>query len=724
MNVILFKEDWDKYPSAVVHWETKNESWIKHYKLLERMGVANNKFHLALINPALRDVDPWDENLPQNIKLQILLEIKVNPWYYFREIARFNVSVKRGRKHLRANRGNIAAWWLFFNHQDYNLTQPRQTGKSTSSNWLVTWLLFFIYSGTDLFLLTKDAKLRERNVSAIKQYRDLIPEYLNISNKQDVNNSVAISCVKRENKLYTAVSQKANADADKIGRGFTCKVYIVDEGPYVNHLKTSLTAMLAGGTDARQQAEDAGEPYGNIFTTTAGSRADESGKHYYKMLMAGVTWTERFLDCDNTQQLNAIIEKSCGDKKIINITLSHRQLGYSDEWLLNTMRTVGSDESSANKDYFNIWDDGSIESPISKEVATMLRSRERDPDYVEFTKDSYMINWYIPKDQVPRRLSIGKYIIGLDTSDAIGEDGLSFHVTDSSTLETIGSMVIKNTNLLVYGEWLLEFMVKYKNTILIPERKSSAAGIIDLLLLKLPIYGEDPFKRIFNTIVHNGKHRDSEFRDTVNGLKNNSVSTYNSVKKYFGFNTAGGEGEFSRTNLYKQVLMLACDYAGPVLYDKATVAEILGLTRRNGRIDHTTSGHDDRVISFLLTIWMLSQGRNLDYYGIENPMGMAIDWKTRLKVLSGESTVGAEVYDSSKQKKIKAEIDELLELVKSTRDELLSLQYESKLRILDQRYKGQEFGMLSITELIATAKSEKAKKLKQRNSNRGLLRRQ
>lgn len=723
MNVILFKEDWNYFPNAVVHWETQNESWVKHHKLLEKMKVENNKFHLALLNPRLRDVDPWRADLPRAVQLEVLVEIRLNPWYFFREIARFSADVRKGRKHLKANRGNIAAWWCFFNHQDYNLTQPRQTGKSTSSNWLTIWLMFFVYKNTDLFLLTKDAKLRERNISAIKQYRDLLPGYLNPHTKQDANNSVAVSCIARENKLYTAVSQNSNADADKVGRGFTCKVYIVDEGPYISYLKTSLTAMLAGGTEARANAAEALEPYGNIFTTTAGSRADESGKHYYKMLTSGVLWTEKLLDCANTKNLNDIIDKACGDKKIINITLNHRQLGYSDEWLMNVLRTVGSDEASANKDYFNIWDDGSLESPIPRDIATMLRRCERDPNYVQFTKENYTINWYIDKQHIERRLMTGKYVIGCDTSDAIGEDGLSFYLNDAQTLETIAVMVVKKTNLLIFGEWLLEFMLQYRNTILIIERKSSAISMIDLLLLKLPIYGEDPFKRIFNTLVQDGKYRDSAFREIVSQMRSGNIRAFDDVKRCFGFNTAGGTGEYSRFNLYKAVLMQACEFGGAVLYDKATTGEILGLTRRNGRIDHSSSGHDDRVISWLLANWLLSQGRNLDYYGIDHPMCRAVDWKTRLKVDQGQSTLGIEVHQLGRQRRIKEEIDQLIELLRSTKDEILSLQYESKLRLLDQRYKGEELGMLSVSELIATVKSEKAKKLKDRKSVHGISRR-
>ena len=61
MNVILYEEDWGRYPSATVHYETQNRSWVEFAKKLEIQGVKNNKFFLALLNPSLRYVDPWDD---------------------------------------------------------------------------------------------------------------------------------------------------------------------------------------------------------------------------------------------------------------------------------------------------------------------------------------------------------------------------------------------------------------------------------------------------------------------------------------------------------------------------------------------------------------------------------------------------------------------------------------------------------------------------------------
>lgn len=713
---ILYEEDWGRYPSAVVHYETRNRSWVELAKKLEMVGVKNNKFFLALLNPALRYVDPWDENLPDATKLAVATEIQLNPWYFFREIARFDKSEFNGKRYyVNANRGNIAAWWCYFNHQDYNLTQPRQSGKSTSSNWLVVWLMFFKYRNSDIFLLTKDNTLRQNNVRSIKTYRDLLPDYLNPSTKKDVNNLIGMTCVALGNRLYTAVSQNSKADADKIGRGFSCKTYIVDEGPYVDYLETSLNAMLPGGDAKQAEAAEKGEPYCNIYTTTCGSKADESGRYYYDMVTNCLQWRDNLYDCKNEEQLKQLVDKNSTIKRLVNLVFNHRQLGYSDQWLIDVLKKNGAVGAKANKDYFNIWDDGSAESPLDKDLAKVIRNSSKDPKFSEYTKEGYVINWYIDRREIGPRLSSQKFILGLDTSDAVGRDAIALTLVDVYSLEIVATMLIKETNLIHFGYWLVDFLVKYENVILIPERKNQAATLIDLLLIRLPLNGQDPLKRIFNRIVHEGKLDEEKYKKFSRYIPRD-LDAYKDIKDQFGYATAGS-GEYSRNALYRDTLILACEYGGSVMNDEGTIKEILALERKNGRIDHGADGHDDRVVSWLLTAWLLISGRNLNHYGINNPLSRAMDYRDRLKIESGDTSLARKLEDSNRQLELKEQIDQYLSLLKGVRDEFLSNRYEAKLRMLEKEYTGTEYGALTVSDLIRQAKSEKSKNRMQRRVN-------
>ena len=138
---ILFVEDWAKYPNAIVNTQTKNKTFLRLASLYKEMGVKNHAFLLALHNPELLNVDPFNPSITDEEMLMVAIECKQNFWYFVREIV-----VVPGGSHddpirFIANRANMALFWLFFNHIMIILVQPRQTGKSFSTDELMTYLL-------------------------------------------------------------------------------------------------------------------------------------------------------------------------------------------------------------------------------------------------------------------------------------------------------------------------------------------------------------------------------------------------------------------------------------------------------------------------------------------------------------------------------------------------------------------------------------------------------
>ena len=98
--IILFYKDWAYYPSARPDINTRNKSALKFASILKTMGIKNHHFHLALINPALSGVDPFDPDLTNETKLLIVNECKINPWYFFRECLRIPIEGGIGSKFL------------------------------------------------------------------------------------------------------------------------------------------------------------------------------------------------------------------------------------------------------------------------------------------------------------------------------------------------------------------------------------------------------------------------------------------------------------------------------------------------------------------------------------------------------------------------------------------------------------------------------------------------
>jgi hypothetical protein len=175
-----------------------------------------------------------------------------------------------------------------------------------------------------------------------------------------------------------------------------------------------------------------------------------------------------------------------------------------------------------------------------------------------------------------------------------------------------------------------------------------------MVILELEKRGINPFTRIYNTVVQN---RDEDKFSRMN--INSRGRADGIVRKYFGFKTTSSEK--SRSYLYKTVLMKALELNVDHLYDKILIQELSGLTVRNNRIDHKSSGHDDMVIAYLLACYLLFAGKNLKFYGLEVSLVLS-------QFNNSESEKDREV---DLQRTVKNKILELEETINSTHNEIV-----------------------------------------------------
>lgn len=245
--MILFLEDWvrEDNMSAIVDLKTSNRSFVRVAGLLRIMGIKNHTFMLSLYNPDLQGVDPYDENLTDEQKIMIITEIALNPWYFFREIARVPAAAGSNPVPFRANRANVALLWLAFNHITSYLIQPRQTGKTVSATELLGYFLNLASFNTKITVLTKDDKLRTKTAVGIKEVIELLPTYLQVLSKKDIKNTERITVKELGNELTISVAQKDKKAADNLGRGLTTAQVFIDEFAYFYNIDITLPIVLS-----------------------------------------------------------------------------------------------------------------------------------------------------------------------------------------------------------------------------------------------------------------------------------------------------------------------------------------------------------------------------------------------------------------------------------------------------------------------------------------------
>ncbi len=699
---ILFHKDWAKYPGAIVDVDTKNRSFVRLAVLYRGLGVKNHAFLLALVNPALKGIDPHAKNLTDTQKALIALECAINPWYYFREVARAPAIGGGDVVMQEANRGNIALYWLFFNHVMTFLIQIRQTGKSFSTDSLMTYLMNIGCRDTEINLLTKDDKLRAANIQRLKDIASELPTYLNQQSRDDANNTEEITRVRLKNRYRTHVPQASAKRALNQGRGMTSGIFHIDEGPFQPNIAIALPAALAATGAAVDRAKKSGAYYGTILTTTAGKKDDKDGAFIYRMVSESAIWSEKFFDAADQNALYDIIRKASPKRRLrVNITLNHRQLGKTDEWLMEKLEESVQTGDDANRDYFNMWTSGSQSSPLSTTILEAIRNSVRGNEHTDISRvGSYTTRWYLMEDQVEQRMFDSTYVMGCDSSNASGGDDCAFYVMDTQTLETVCVANINETNLIHLSKWIAQFLIKWPTVTFIPENRSSGQSIIDYLIIELSAAGINPFKRIYNTVVQEKQSNEVQFEEMQRLVARGNHEQYSRFKKCFGFTTSGG-GVTSRSALYSETLQLAAKRSCDRIYDKVLADQINSLITKNGRVDHPPGEHDDMCIAWLLAHWLITKAKNLRYYGIDPSLvGSLLND-------SGADADPQAMQEKKEQRALRERINALAERIGQSRDLFVTARLEQEIRALSSRIIIEENEIFNVDNLIREAKEKK-----------------
>ncbi len=700
---ILFHEDWDKVPSAIIDTKTTNISFLDMASKYRMMGIKNNAFPLQLHNPDLQGIDVFDENLDQETRLLIALECKNNIFYFIRECVRVPGGSYDDPITLKANRGNMTLFWLFMSHVMLFLVQPRQTGKSFSTDVLMRYLLNVRCTNTHINLLTKDDTLRSANLERLKNLELELPTYLKQRTRLDLANSEELTIKALGNRYRGHLPNRSPKLASNVGRGLTSPIFQVDEAAFFYNIRITLPAALAAGTAAREIAESKDEPYGTILTSTAGKKDDVDGSYAFQIISDSMIWSERLLDCKNIEDLHNTIKSNSPKGNLrVNCTFSHRQLGYSDKWLSDALDNSLSTGDIADRDFFNIWTAGSQSSPISPKMSEVMRESQI-LDYTPYMIDSYNYITRCYHEDIESFIMTRKFIMSIDTSEALGGDNdeISFIIRDVYTGGILAAGNYNETNLITFASWVSEWLIRFSTITAIIERRSTGIMVIDYITMMLVSKGIDPFKRLYNTIVQN-RHEDPEkFKEISRQSTYMNMELVTKYKRHFGFATSSS-GITSRSELYGTTFMNTIKLTADKTHDVKTIDQILGLVIKNGRIDHPAGGHDDMVIAWLLSFWLLTQGRGLDHYGIDTQNILKYNDTHK------ETNDPKVLFVDREQAILREEIEELVEKLQTSRDGYMVIKLENRLRFLADKLNDKDKAILSVDSLMDKLKEDRS----------------
>lgn len=606
---ILTLDDWRYYPKAKIQLNTKNHYFYNLAMKFKAKGIRHWYMVLALLQPELEGIDPRSPNLDKITKIKILNEIKENPWYYFREVYRDESLGPNDEDQLFiASRGNVAMIWSVFMNLDVFNTQPRQTGKSYGIDALTDYLMDFVYEDTTINIFTKDNTLRVSNINRLKKIRSYLPDWLSPKTKKDDDNQSTMSCLKHRNKLFTHVYQVNEKAATKLGRGLTSPFNVFDELPFGEFVEETLSAASGSMSAAIKVARAKGVPYSMIITTTAGNKETTAGKYCFRLWQDATPWNDSFYDGNSREHARQLVINGGKSKlaPMVNITLNHRQLGYSDDWLEERRERAKGDIDNFARDFLNQWTSSDSKSLFTEAIASAIRAGVTEPLKTEITDQNYTLSWY--EEYNPNE----HYVLSVDSSNTIGRDYLANVLVNVRTGNVACVMGIQETNLHVYSGWLEDFLLKRDNITFIPENKINMQVIIDRLIIAFINKGINPYTRIFSYVFEDKE----KHKQTLKVIRSANMRSpeFQKGRPLMGFSTTGSTRPF----LFDTVMYSAVKRNPSALLDNTLVHQLLNLEKVNGKVNHRYGEHDDYVIAWLIACWFLEYSKNHSQYGI-NP---------------------------------------------------------------------------------------------------------
>lgn len=698
--MLLFDSDWEDYPDAVLQENTKNKSFLRYSILLRDMGVKNYKWPLALINPRLLDVDPFDPKISREDAMAVVQEVRINPWYFFRECIVLD-TINGVDQYFIASRGNMALYWLFFAHIDVILVQIRQTGKTFGSSWLARYLMNIACTDTKINLLTKDDKLRSKTLEEIIHTESQIPFYLRLRGRDDLANPEEFTIKALGNKYVGHLALQSEKSALNVGRGLTSPIFFIDELAYLFNNRIMLAAALPATTAARAKQIAKDEPYGVVMTTTAGKLDDRDGKFAGELIADAAKWDERLMDALGFEDLELKVRKLApGRVATVYCVFNHRQLGYSDDWLAKTIERARSTGEDMLRDFFNKWTSGTQSHPLDVRVLEAIRKSEvLDPLYrTAYKSGEYLVIWN-QGEQETKAYMRDTVILGIDPSNASGGDDLGMAFMHVKTGRVLATVRVNEDNIILFCKWLVELIELHDELRIVPENKSTGSSIIDFLLLTLPEKGIDPFRVIYNRIMSEPLEFPQAYEEVSKPMRQRSLNVYVKYKKYFGFVTSSG-GIHARSELYGLNLQSAAKNVGNVVCSTDLVDQISQLTMRNNRVDHAAGQHDDLVIAWLLCYWFITRTHNLSNYGINSR-----DILSANRVVNSDENI-AERAMKIMQAKLRGQLDLLTEQMKSERDPNIRYVLERQLRTIGSMIVAENGEVFSIEDHLAQLKDQ------------------
>lgn len=585
-----------------VDFETTNISFLKMAAILDAAGIENNLFFLRLNNKKLRGVNPYDNNLTDDLRIQIFRESATNRWYFYREIFRVSESGTSidpgGGVAFELNRGNLAYLWAMEMNISAYLIMPRQTGKTWAAIADATWTHQFI-QGSSILHFNKSQKDANDNLRRIREAVRMLPLYMQYSNEENLDSADKRLVKNNEKNIRNSINASIEAmasagneaKADAMARGRTASKIWYDELAYIFFISTIYGAATPAYSKAKEIAIKNNIPYGISITTTPGDLATPHGAFAYEMMTNSIKFNESLYDYKR-KKLYDIIMNTPDKASRLFIQFNYLQLGNTDDWFIQRTKDM-SDVLKIRREYLLEWLNSNGNSPFEEDDLDIIHELTKQK---ESGSKTFKINKYFDLEVYSEYHGRKPVLIGVDVATGRGRDQHAITVVNPETLQPMAFFHSNMISSTLLKKIIITLITKrYTNAILTIENNSVGTPLIDELR-------DSPIARYL-------------YKEKKKRTIDQNVSSIGGKRKITSMEYGHNVNKESRDQMMDMLETIVhynhSHVAFPELYN-----EIVHMEIKNGRIDHSSSTHDDVTMSYLGVLWIVRYGNGLKGKGI------------------------------------------------------------------------------------------------------------
>ena len=678
-------------------YNTKNKSFFNMYVLLKKLGIKNNKEHLLIFHPELIGVDPFNEMQSNKVKELICEELRINPWYFFREIVKITIDQNTSDM-FDLTIGNFTAIYLMMRNQNFYIEAPRQIGKTFVITTMLAYIMNFRTENSRIGHMHYKEKGATGNIGKVMGILDNLPEYLRFHTKtkerdkktgnlKNTLKKTTTSAKTFEHELFNNILDaivvgQSEVSAQTSGRGLTVPIIFVDEICHIKYNDVAYKAYNQAFTTASDLARKYGKPYGQWFAGTPGDLKTRHGRWMddnISTLYLDFTHNHFVIfDMEEHEIREHISRYTMGN--FFYIHFQHDELGYSDEWFLN--KTINESVDSIRSEVMIKWDAVSGNNPFSKAILKSLEinSNKRRVETLD-TGFGYDITIYPKDEDIYNNLESFFFynynkgiIVGVDTARGTGDGDYSVLMfVDAVSGRVIAHFSRNDMSQDDFAMFIINFTEKYFHK---PQLKIAYAVERNDAHVIISIFSKSEFMAKYLVVYPVTKAKlgrvdaKIDIEEIIDG---------NRMKFDYGLHV----GNDVRNNVFKSLLFNilkkhVAAIAIPVLFN-----EINNLTEKvtpSGvvRIEASQSAHDDHVFALLHAYHAIIHGNkwlelrnhiNIDFNTLEvglNESILDMSGRVNKRIVTEYTIVGGMFvikYRDTKYNKYitQDEVDEILE---------------------------------------------------------------